>query len=204
MEHTYKFGKIDANGIGRLINEVEVEVELREVDRTSKEVNDDRKTALEFACSASVYNSSQTDLVMGGQCLDELMNHPSLSTNPLFCDIHEMWTKYHLNTLNAGTPRQTEALEQAIAEGKLENRNASNYVKCCDYLESVGLLYDEEYLVKDKNGNPTAYQYGHGWIVRDIPPEDLEICKAMASGEYEVQRAVKEIRNVLAKAVERD
>lgn len=198
MEHIYEFGKIDVNGVGRSINAVEVDVELREVKRIYKEVGDDRETAWEFACSASVYNSSETDIVMGGQCLDDLMDYPILAINPLFCDIHEMWTKYHLNTMNAGTPRQMAALEQAVSEGKLESISAGTYDECCDYLESVGLLRDEEYLIEDRDGNPTPYEYGHGWIVRDIPPEDLEICKAMASGEYEVQKAKA------AKAVERD
>lgn len=198
MEHTYKFGKIDANETGCRINLVELEVELREIPRTTRSVDDDRETVWEFSVCGSVWNSTHTDLVMGGQCLDNLLEYPELANNQLFKDIHAMWDEYHLNSMNAGTERQIAALDEAIANGILENRNANNYVKCCDYLESVGLLYDEEFLVADRNGNAVAYQYGHGWIARDIPPEDLEICKAMASGEYEVHKAKP------TKAVERD
>lgn len=40
-----------------------------------------------------------------------------------------------------------------------------DYKKDCDYLESIGLLFDEA------NGKP--YKYGCGWLTRRIPEDVL-------------------------------
>jgi hypothetical protein len=58
--------------------------------------------------------------------------------------------------MHAGTIRQEKALEAAGLTGY-----ASNYRKCCDYLESINLLVDD------------GYKFGTGWLKRDIPVEDV-------------------------------
>lgn len=65
----------------------------------------------------------------------------------------EVWGKYHLNDLKAGTKVQEEALRNA---GMYEHYD---YTKACDYLKSIGLYEDR------------GYKYGHGWLFEPLPQE---------------------------------
>lgn len=96
----------------------------------------------------------------GGQCLDEMNVY--FNGDETFDTIYKMWKKHHLNDLHAGTVAQEEALEKAGYTGW-----ANNYKECCDYLESIGLF--------DDNG----YKFGHGWLKREIPEEDLNTIKKL-------------------------
>lgn len=141
MKKTIKLGKIDGYGNGRKMCLVELEIEL----------TDDGN----FSVCGGVWNSRRTDYIMGGQCLDEI--YPHLKNNPKFKQVYEWWKKWYLNDMHAGTEKQESALEQAGLTGW-----ASNYTECCEYLESIGLLYD--------NG----YEFGTSWLKREIPAEIQE------------------------------
>lgn len=176
MKKTFDFGKIAYAG-DRKVNAVEVTVELKENEQGIKT----------FRASANVWNSTKTDIVAGGQCLDELNKYKSLRDDKEFSLIYEMWQKYHLNDLHAGTERQEDALKQAVAEGKLEKYGANNYEETCNYLQSIGLLEDNEYLVPKKQEDGSVkevpYKYGTGWITQEIPSSDLELIETLISGE---------------------
>ena len=139
MKRTFNFGKIDYYGRGRKINLVEVKVEL-----SDKGV---------FTASATIWNSKKTDCVCAGQCLDEVARHIK---SDKFKKIHRLWKQYHLNDMHAGTEKQEAALIEAGLTGF-----ASDYRKCCDYLESIDLLVDD------------GYKFGTSWLKRDIPVEDI-------------------------------
>lgn len=150
MKKTLYFSKIDWNGTGRKINAVDVEIELR-----------DKLDGPAFSAMAMIWNNKHTDIVCGGQCLDELMEF--LGDNEIFAIIHKMWKLYHLNDMHVGTPRQEEALKKA---GFLGGKNY-NYKEACEYLKSIN-LYDD-------NGKV----YGKNWYYWPIPDEDLEIIKSL-------------------------
>ena len=139
MKRTFTFGKIDYYGRGRKINLVEVKAEL-----SDKGV---------FTASATIWNSKKTDCVCAGQCLDEVAKYIKA---PKFKKIHRLWKQYHLNDMHAGTEKQETALIEAGLTGF-----ASDYRKCCDYLESIDLLVDD------------GYKFGTGWLKREIPVEDV-------------------------------
>lgn len=161
MKRTFNFGKIAyGNRSGRRINAVDVTIELKDVNGH-----------LEFTASGDIWNMPHTDIVRGGQCLDTIKRHVKDDT---FNEIYRLWKKYHLNCMHAGTVEQENALDKAVAEGKLENRYASNYDKCCEYLKSIG-MYEVEY-----EGKP--YRYGTGWIPYDIPETDLNKIKELING----------------------
>lgn len=122
---------------------VELEIELTDDGR--------------FTASGTVWNSCHTDCIMGGQCLDELAQYPSIKNNSKFKQVYEWWKNWHLNDMHAGTEKQETALEQAGLTGW-----ANNYTECCKYLESIGMLYD--------NG----YKFGTSWLKREIPAEIQE------------------------------
>lgn len=142
MKRTIDFGKVDFYGKGRRINKVTVDVELR-LDRKGREV---------FSCVGDVWNAHHTDIVMGGQCLDDLV--PFLKRNRTFMEVLDLWHKYHLNDMHAGTERQ-EACVKA-------NPNHRDYKCDCAWLERWGLLWDED------------YKYGTAWLYREIPKRDRE------------------------------
>ena len=156
MEKRFNFGKIAFYG-GRKINAVDVDVSYKE--------KNGHKT---FSASGRVWNMPHTDIHVGGQCLDELAE---FVTDEKFKKIYRLWKLYHLNDMHPCTREQENALDEAVKEGKLENRYASNYDACCDYLKSIG-LYEVEH-----EGKP--YRYGSGWIVWDIPEDDIKIIEEL-------------------------
>lgn len=157
----FKFGKIDYYSTGRKINAVEVDFGLREYSNGS----------VSFTASCKVWNHIHTDIIAEGQMLDanELLEIEAKSK--LFKTIKELWQKYHLNNLHAGTPEQEEALRAAYQKcresGNFDVLSYSyDFTQACEYLKSIG-LYEVEY-----EGKP--YRYGSGWINYPIPKDDLD------------------------------
>lgn len=136
---TFKFRKIDFNGTGKKINLAEVEVSF---------------DGIKFSASGSVWNSKQTDIISGGQNLDEMYKH--LKRNKTFLIIYSLWKQYHLNDLTPGTPKQ-----MAFLSTIQRPNNAEFYTWECEQLEKVDLLID------DLDGKP--YKYGTKWLTSDIP-----------------------------------
>lgn len=143
MKKILEFGKVDFFKTGRKINAIEVEVSL---------------TDGVFTVSADVWNNKHTDIVMGGQCLDDLK--PFLATNKTFNIIYRLWKLYHLNNMHAGTKKQEEALKQ-----KFGGVDANRYDEQCEYLKSINLY------------NHNGYIFGSGWLKEEIPTDDLQSIK---------------------------
>ena len=135
----FNFGKIDFNQTGKKINLAEVEVKF---DGTR------------FSASGSVWNSKQTDIISGGQNLDDMYQH--LKNNKTFLMIYSLWKQYHLNDMTPGTPKQ-----MAFLSTIKRPCNAEFYTWECDQLEKVNLLID------DIDGKP--YKYGTAWLTSEIP-----------------------------------
>lgn len=83
----YRFGKVDFNGCGRKVNSVELEIGFAYLSG-----NDDAYMSVQ----GEVWNSKHTDILMGGQCLDELRKLPSVAGDPLFEEIYGLWKSWHL------------------------------------------------------------------------------------------------------------
>lgn len=158
MRKKFNFGKVDGYGNGRKTCAVDVEIELKE----------NEKGLQVFTASGSVWNNRHTNSIMGGQCLDSLMKFPSLRNNKTYLKIYRLWKQYHLNDMNAGTPEQSEALKKYHKE----NGSSYDYTKDVEYLKSINL-----WEVMLPCGE--MYKYGHGWLYREIPSEDLAIIKEL-------------------------
>ena len=150
-------GKIDYMRRNRKDCAVELKISLTDREKNGKAYK-------ELSASADVWNHNHSDIYMGGQCLDELVKY--FKGNKTFDFIYDMWNKYHLNGMNAGTIEQENALKEAVKNGELTSYGANNYENTCNYLKSIG-LYEVEV-----DGKP--YRYGSGWLVREIPEDDLE------------------------------
>ena len=150
MSKTFTFPKV-AYTSSRRVNLPTIEVELRDIDTDKPELS----------ICGDLWNSSHTDIVMGGQCLDELARFDELFCNPLFKKLYRLWKAYHLNGLKSGGPLQEAVLKEC---------KASSYEDRCSYLESKGLLYED------------GIKYGTQWWYHKIPDNDLkEILELLAS-----------------------
>ena len=149
MKRTFKFGKIAYNG-GRKINAVEVVVELRK-DKNGRD---------EFAASCDVWNARHTDIICGGQCLDDaIIMKARKDNNRLYNKIVDLWKRNHLNTMHAGTPEQEACLKKVFGD------RYRSYEEECKVLEENNLL------VVNLEGK--AYKYGTKWLYREISDEDM-------------------------------
>lgn len=152
MKKEISFGK-HAVYSRRKINEITVELELKE-DKLGRPV---------FTASGNVWNLHHTDIVMGGQCLEEIGKYVR---SKLFNRTLRLWRKYHLNGMKAGTPEQEAFLKEKQAQGW-----RYKYEEACELLKEAGLNPVE------LDGKP--YYYGHAWLYRPIPENDLEEIKSI-------------------------
>ena len=131
-----------------------------------------------LSVSAYMYDDSTLKDIMGGQCLGTLMDS-TLKDDPLYCEIHRLWSKYHLNDMHAGTHMQEAMIEKGIESGELADRD---YTRVCDYLKTKHCYIDNDLL----DGEGHGYKYGHKWLYQPIPEDDLDkIKELLLSLEYD-------------------
>lgn len=159
MKREFNFGKI-AYASKRRTNTVTVRVEL-------KTDEDNRRC---FSASGHIWNSTKTDYVVAGQCLDTIKEYIDNST---FNAIYRLWKQYHLNNIRAGTPEQ----EKAVSAWLESTKSHYDYKEVCEYLKSIN-LYEVEY-----EGKP--YKYGQAWLYHAIPDEDLKEIENLIQNETE-------------------
>ena len=86
---------------------------------------------LEFSACGEVWNHLKTDIVRGGQCVDDLA--ALFPRDKLAQRIRETWEAWHLNGMNAGTPAQSACLARAEAEAVAKLRDDPNAPRGCFY-----------------------------------------------------------------------
>lgn len=176
MKKTFDFGKIRYTNKKRAVNLVTVEVELRRrggevtftIDRKTGEKTITGKTPeyVELSISGAIWNARKTDYVCSGQCLDEIYKYrKQLSEPELFNEIYDLWKKYHLNSMHAGTPEQEAAIEEWKAAG-----NRYDYKAACEMLKDIG-LYEVNYTGASvgRMYNNEPYKYGQAWLIQELP-----------------------------------
>ena len=95
MKKVISFGKRAVNNPRIRNNEITIEINLKETDK-----------GLEFTASGNVWNSKHTDIIMGGQCIDDLGQY--LKYNKTYKEILNLWQKYHLNGMRAWCQHEHE------------------------------------------------------------------------------------------------
>ena len=109
MRRAYSFGKVAYNG-KRKINEVTLEVELR-----------DWNGYPEFTACAKVWNNIHTDIVAGGQMIDDLYNRFAvLKDSILYKTIMQLGEKYHLHDIS-NIPAEDKELIDLLFSNKGRN-----------------------------------------------------------------------------------
>jgi hypothetical protein len=105
LNHVFEFGKI-AYSSNRKINRVTIEVTIYEHENKALTIDGEEiEKYLTFTASANVWNNIQSDIVAGGQMIDELAKD-YFKNNTKFQAIFKIWQKWHLNDLKAGTRKQ--------------------------------------------------------------------------------------------------
>ena len=104
-----------------------------------------------------------------GQCLDSIK-----PKNDAQKRLIELWEKYHLNDMHAGTEKQENAIKQWEKQG-----NKYHYEDVCLMLKAIGLYAD--------NG----FKYGHGWQYRALPVNIEEEVNTLCN---EIERTETELR----------
>ena len=99
MHFKYKIGACDYNNNGSKFNQAEVEWRL----------HDGR-----FSASGGIWKSNRSDYETCGQMLDELLKF--FPDDQLLQRIVQVWQKWHLNDLTAGSPKQMEFLEKVAKQ----------------------------------------------------------------------------------------
>lgn len=135
----------------------------RRIDKTSPrnckvfvtwEVSDDGR----FSMQAEVWNHIETDIIMGGQCVDtvaDLFPH-----NKKLQRMRAIWERWHLNDMKAGSAVQEEYLRNNPVSAAVYPE--SHYEKASAALTSAGL-----------NPDANGYQYGHAWCREELPVDVL-------------------------------
>lgn len=139
QEATENYGKVDGYGNGRKANEAKVSLRMKNGN---------------FSSSGEIWNSKNTDIISGGQNLDEMKS--MLKNNSQFNESYDLWKNYHLNDMHAGTERQEKALNDKFGNERV------GYDAQVDYLKSQNLYEDD------------GYRYGSSWLKRTIPKEDAK------------------------------
>ncbi len=69
----------------------------------------------------------------------------------------DIWDRWHLNTMRAGTSRQQEIIRPWLKQTR--ESGYKDYTEQCDYLFSHGLLIDD------------GYKYGTAWLYEPLPDD---------------------------------
>ena len=113
----------------------------------------------ELTAQATIKGSTYGE--SGGQCLDAIRELWGPVLPPDVARVIELWERWHMNGLKAGTAKQEEALKDCPHK---------NYTDACVFLRGLGLYEDR------------GYRYGSSWLVEELPPEVIDEVQAFIGG----------------------
>ena len=146
---------------------VDLEIRLNTEKRRKLDINLKRvNKTKDLAISGNVWNIKKTDIIMGGQINEEIrewlkkdrFKELYISKKKLL-KILDIWDRWHLNDLHAGTKKQEEAVKEWRKKNKISGWAYEREVK---YLKSIGLYEDR------------GYKYGKEWLYEPLPNEVIK------------------------------
>lgn len=109
-----------------------------------------------FSMQAAEWDKRHYDYDRCGQCVEYIAG--LFPKDKKAQRMMEIWKRYHLNDMRAGTPKQ----EDYLREKELQGWEYKSYKNACETLKAAGLYED--------NG----YKYGHAWNYEEIPEEIIK------------------------------
>lgn len=155
MNGRLELGNVDYNGTGRRINKAAITWELKETDKKPC-----------FSAQAEVWNGQGTDIIMGGQCVDEVA--AMFPHNAKAQRIKAVWERYHLNDMRAGCEHQRAGWDVSKMLDVDGQKKAAGWVYQKEHAE--GLLC--------KPCEVCGYKYGSTWLYEAIPADVLAEIKS--------------------------
>jgi hypothetical protein len=138
-----------------------------------------------FSMSGEIWDRQGSDCVSAGQCVDEIAD--SFPNDKKLQRMREIWERWHLNDMKAGSPAQEHWLKAHAADWEHYQETAREAVKAgaeimqhyqwaASALSGVGLNPDRSYRytgpgaanIRDEGA---GYTYGSAWIKDELPPE---------------------------------
>lgn len=90
----------------------------------------------------------------------------------------EVWDRWHLNDMQAGSPAQMAHLRAHPVEDRLHYFETAR-----ESLRAAGLQPDRGYMVRDKDGNPQPYSYGSAWLREEVPADVLDFLQGLPGAD---------------------
>jgi hypothetical protein len=149
-QYSYIPGKINYNNHAKGYKTCKVEIEWS--------LTDDNV----FSMSGTIWNHRETDCYCAGQILETIVVF--FPHDRKVQRMVEIWREYHLNDMQAGSPKQMECLKDT---------NLNEYSQMIEYLKREGLQPDLSYI---RNGKP--YSYGSAWLKKEIPQNIIDEIKS--------------------------
>jgi len=148
---------------------VTMTVELKSKAGNQRGVDGKNYTKLEtLSISGGIWNNRHTDITTGGQIndtlrrlLDEGKLTPVNMSKEEFRKLLDVWDRWHLNDIKAGTPKQSETIDAHISEEKYKKYDGH-------YEKSLAIL--EDYKLRKDGG----YEYGSAWLYEPLPPDVID------------------------------
>lgn len=120
----------------------------------------DRNGSPEVSICGEVWNNRKTDIFMGGQCVDTIAQ--AFGNPPKLARIVELWRRWHLNGMRAGSAVQETYLRENPMDPATYRYPKSHYVVASEYLAAAGL-----------NPDANGYKYGSAWVREEVPADVL-------------------------------
>lgn len=106
----------------------------------------------------------ERDVTECGQCCNRIAGY--FPEDKRAARMVEIWERYHLNDMRAGTPGQEGAIKAFKAMGW-----KYDYSEACAKLAAIGLNPDK------------GYEYGHAWLFEEIPADIIKEIKRWKNPE---------------------
>jgi len=126
----------------------------------------DRDGGPEVSICGEVWNHIKSDIVMGGQCVDTIAE--AFGNRPKLARIVELWRRWHLNHLRAGSAAQEAWLRANPLDPASYAYPKSHYEVAGAALAAAGL-----------NPDADGYKYGTAWKREEVPAEVLGELRAL-------------------------
>jgi hypothetical protein len=193
MKRTINYGKHAAGASDRKVNEVTLTVYVEPSKYYDPKTKKDYVNGEHFSVSGDVWNASHTDIIRGGQCVDDIIKHYAKDENSR--NIRALWEVFHLQQMDA-IPERFRTAIVAFVSGTADNiplerkRCAAYLLKVTEKVTDYGTYTEGTITVKTPDGITEVITLGQGdeikrpiterahkvinWLYTDAPTiEDL-------------------------------